>query len=206
MTSPESLVPIVPASPSARSFVAPFDTVLSACLIPAIDGCGLPVAAAIARLTGARLVAACALSEPSAEPDGEIRHAACDAHALLGRALALPPGPRAKAIVHLAHEEPADLVALAAPGDRGSDRIPTSPERSSTTTSRFSLCRQGIIVHGDPLASGSATTAAALATRPWRSLAGSAAPSRDLTSRTSTTPPQRRGSPTARRSRRDAEP
>jgi nucleotide-binding universal stress UspA family protein len=125
MTAPESLIPIVPASPSARGFVAPFDTVLSACLIPAIDGCALPVAAAIARLTGARLVAACALPEPWAEPNGEIRHAACDARApRLGRALALPAGPRAKAIVRLAYEEPADLVALAAPGDRGSDRIP----------------------------------------------------------------------------------
>jgi nucleotide-binding universal stress UspA family protein len=81
-------------SPGADSL--PFDTVLSACLDPAIDDGASPVAGAIARLTGARLVAACAL----------------------------PAGAGAKAIVRMAREEPADLVALAAPDLRGSERIP----------------------------------------------------------------------------------
>jgi nucleotide-binding universal stress UspA family protein len=125
MTAPESLIPIVPASPGADSFVGPFDTVLSACPIPAIDDCASPVAGAVARLTGARLVAACALPEPSLEVDGDIRHAGCDARSLrLGQALALPAGARAKAIIRMAREVRAVLLALAAPHLRGSERIP----------------------------------------------------------------------------------
>lgn len=125
MTAPEPLISIVPASPDADGFVGPFDTVLSACLNPAIDGCASPVAGAIARLTGARLVAACPLPEPSVGADRGVRQVVCDARSLrLSQALALPAGARAKAMVRIAREEPADLVALAAPDDRGSDRTP----------------------------------------------------------------------------------
>jgi nucleotide-binding universal stress UspA family protein len=101
MTAPESLIPIVPACP-----------------IPASDGCVSPVAGVIARLTGARLVASCSLTEPAARPGGDICSAAGEACLP-----ALPTRPRVQAIVRSAREERADLVALAARGDRTSEYI-----------------------------------------------------------------------------------
>lgn len=88
---------------------------MHACLIPANEGCLSPVASVIARLTGARLVAACSLTEPAARPAGDIHPAAGESCVF-----ALPAGQGVQTIVHSAREERAELVALAASGERTS--------------------------------------------------------------------------------------
>ena len=58
------------------------------------------------------------------KPIARFATALCDARSLrLGQELALPAGARAKAMVRMAREERADLVALAASDIRGSERI-----------------------------------------------------------------------------------